>query len=350
MAYLKLLDLSHYQGELNSTTAIYISQNYDGVIIKATEGTTIVDPELDHNVSLFRPLESATFAVGFYHFSDAGNPSAEAQFFLNTLWPLAVGEFVCLDFEDETYANPGVWSWSFMLTINGDPRTNHLLGMEYTTRSILAKNPDGNDWTAIEANCPIWLADPGADPNAQPTYNGVPVPYPVDIEQYGEAAVPGITGLVDQDAAYFSSVTAIQKCGYQIPVSTPIPTVIPLPVTPPPATITPAPVTSPVVSQAGPPVSQAGATSGNGAGVPSVSAPAPAQSSLEHDTLMVFDFLKGKKSYLVGIIMILTALEKYLTGATTLSQFLTTVQGLTGFNGLAVITLRAALAKLDLKL
>lgn len=341
MDYLKLLDLSHYQGDITTITAAQIAAAYDGVIIKATEGTTIVDPDLDNNVAVFRPLESDTFAVGFYHYSDAGNPSAEAQFFLDTLWPLAPGEFVVLDFENETYPTPGVWSWTWMLTVNQDTRTNHLLGMEYTTRSILATDNTGSDWTSILANCPIWLADPGADPNAQPTYDGVPVPYTVDIEQYGEAAVTGIVGLVDQDAAYFSSVTALKKCGYQIPVSTPTPTVIPLPVTPPPATITPAPVTIPVVPSPG-------ATSGNGAGVISVSAPAP--SSLEHDTLMIFDFLRGKKSYLVGLIMILTAFEKYLTGTTTLSQFLTTVQGLTGFNGLAVITLRAALAKLDLKL
>jgi hypothetical protein len=60
-------------------------------------------------------------------------------------------------------------------------------------------------------------------------------------------------------------------------------------------------------------------------------------------------WLSGKKSYIVGAIMVLTALEKYLTGTTTVTQFLTTVQGLTGFNGLAVLALRAAVAKVGEK-
>jgi hypothetical protein len=57
-------------------------------------------------------------------------------------------------------------------------------------------------------------------------------------------------------------------------------------------------------------------------------------------------FLSGYKTYILGTLMFLTALEKYLTGDTTLSQFFTTVQGLIGFNGLSLITLRAAFSKL----
>lgn len=60
-------------------------------------------------------------------------------------------------------------------------------------------------------------------------------------------------------------------------------------------------------------------------------------------------FLRGKKSYILGGLMILTAAEKYMTGDITLSQFITTVQGLMGANGLAVLTLRAAIAKLESK-
>jgi GH25 family lysozyme M1 (1,4-beta-N-acetylmuramidase) len=235
MAYLKLLDLSSYQGVIDSSSAALVAHVYDGVILKATQGVTEVDSDLANNVTVFRPLESDSFAVGFYHFSDAGNPSAEANFFLNALWPLNPGEFVVLDFEDETYSNPGVWSWAFALHIYSDTRTNHLLPMVYTTRSILAINPDGNDWTSIFYNCPIWLADPGQDPNSTPTYDGVPVPYTVDLLQYGEGAVQGIIGLVDQDAAYFTNVDTLKKCGYQPVVveSTNVPMPTQTPSTPP---------------------------------------------------------------------------------------------------------------------
>lgn len=56
-------------------------------------------------------------------------------------------------------------------------------------------------------------------------------------------------------------------------------------------------------------------------------------------------FMKGKKTYILGALMFLIALEKYTTGETTLSQFLTTVQGLYGSMGLGLITMRAALKK-----
>lgn len=61
-------------------------------------------------------------------------------------------------------------------------------------------------------------------------------------------------------------------------------------------------------------------------------------------------FLRGKKTYILGVLMFLVSLEKYITGDTSLSQFLVTTQGIVGFNGLGVLTMRAAVAKLDAKL
>jgi hypothetical protein len=70
--------------------------------------------------------------------------------------------------------------------------------------------------------------------------------------------------------------------------------------------------------------------------------------SLFNQLQVIKTFFAGKKTYLVGAAMFLTALEKYVTGATTLSQFLATVQGLLGFNGLAVLAMRAAVSKIAL--
>jgi hypothetical protein len=60
---------------------------------------------------------------------------------------------------------------------------------------------------------------------------------------------------------------------------------------------------------------------------------------------LIRNFLSGKKTYILGALMFLTALEKYITGSTTLSQFITTVQGLYGTVGIGFITSRAAIAK-----
>lgn len=62
---------------------------------------------------------------------------------------------------------------------------------------------------------------------------------------------------------------------------------------------------------------------------------------------MLIGFLKGKKTYIIGVLMILLTTEKYFTGDITLSQYLTTVQGVVGFNGAGLITLRAALKKIE---
>lgn len=56
-------------------------------------------------------------------------------------------------------------------------------------------------------------------------------------------------------------------------------------------------------------------------------------------------FLAGKKTYIFGALMLLTSLEKYISGETTLSQFITTVQGLYGGVGALAMSLRAAIAK-----
>lgn len=66
--------------------------------------------------------------------------------------------------------------------------------------------------------------------------------------------------------------------------------------------------------------------------------------------MRIIAVLKGYKTYILGTLMFLTALEKYLTGDTTLSQFLTTVQGLFGAVGLSLLTIRAAIGKVEAKI
>lgn len=50
-------------------------------------------------------------------------------------------------------------------------------------------------------------------------------------------------------------------------------------------------------------------------------------------------FARRNSHLIIGILMVLISLEKYTSGTTTLSQFLTTVQGLFGFTGMSVAAL-----------
>lgn len=65
----------------------------------------------------------------------------------------------------------------------------------------------------------------------------------------------------------------------------------------------------------------------------------------------MLNFLKGKKTYILGLLMVLTAIEQYITGDITLSQLMMNIHGVAitiiGANGLGFITLRAAISKVE---
>lgn len=56
-------------------------------------------------------------------------------------------------------------------------------------------------------------------------------------------------------------------------------------------------------------------------------------------------WLRKHSHLVIGVLMVLVSLEKYLTGDFTLSQFLTTVQGLVGFTGMGIASIGDALNK-----
>lgn len=60
----------------------------------------------------------------------------------------------------------------------------------------------------------------------------------------------------------------------------------------------------------------------------------------------IVNLFKGRKTYLASALMLLTGVEKYFTGSHTLSQYITTTQGLFGSVGVLGITIRAAISKL----
>lgn len=61
--------------------------------------------------------------------------------------------------------------------------------------------------------------------------------------------------------------------------------------------------------------------------------------------LTIIRFLRGKKTYIIGTLMVLISLEHLIAGDTTLSQFLTSMSGDMGLNGLGLMALRAAVSK-----
>lgn len=86
------IDISHYQGEIDwqlLRTAYINKTPVRFVIIKATEGASIIDENFQQN---FHDAREHGFIRGAYHFwSNKTDPRSQAQFFINNV-PLEVGD------------------------------------------------------------------------------------------------------------------------------------------------------------------------------------------------------------------------------------------------------------------
>lgn len=73
---LRFIDIASYQGDANINLR---ALDFDGVIIKATEGTNYVNPWCDYHYQIAKSMGKL---IGFYHFANnkLNSPEAEAKF------------------------------------------------------------------------------------------------------------------------------------------------------------------------------------------------------------------------------------------------------------------------------
>ncbi len=98
------VDVSHYQGEID--WELLASQNIDFAFIKATEGSSFVDPKFQYN---FSEAQKQTLAVGAYHFFSFDSKGAsQAQHFINTVPPFdgMLPPVIDLEFYGDKQENP----------------------------------------------------------------------------------------------------------------------------------------------------------------------------------------------------------------------------------------------------
>ena len=155
---LNIIDISSYQGDLN---LVAVSSSIQGVIIKATEGTSYVNPYCDRH---YQQAKSANLLRGFYHFAGNSDPLAEAAFFYrNTLGYLHDGIPV-LDWEGNQTVEwvnrfvrqfhnlTGIWCW-----IYANPWLFNQGGVEPNCARWVASYPEVAHPTFAQAaswNCP----------------------------------------------------------------------------------------------------------------------------------------------------------------------------------------------------
>lgn len=181
---IKGVDVASYQ----STT--YDLTGLDFVFVKATEGTSYVNPKMAAQAKRAR---DAGLVVGFYHFQVRGNPEAQAAYFLSKAGARP-GEILACDWEssaDGTYPS----------NEEKDRFIKECKRLAPQHRTVLYCNRDfwlNRDRTSY-AGDGLWIADPSA-PEGNPR-----VKHAWLYHQYS------ITGGIDRNVANFPTRDALKK-------------------------------------------------------------------------------------------------------------------------------------------
>lgn len=92
-----------------SSDSIIQDSHADGVIVKATQGTSYVNPRCNHQWELAGQLGKLR---GLYHYAGGGNPESEAQYFINNIKNYVGQGILILDWESYQNSSWGDASWS----------------------------------------------------------------------------------------------------------------------------------------------------------------------------------------------------------------------------------------------
>jgi GH25 family lysozyme M1 (1,4-beta-N-acetylmuramidase) len=182
------IDVSRWQGPINWQAVKHAGIQF--VMMKATEGTHRVDPNLHQN---YRGAKDAGIPLGFYHFAHVSNdPVKEAEHYLLTVSGLEAELWHVLDMEHGSldgspYTKSQVSEWS-RLWLNKVQECTGKMPMIYTGASFA-----GTYFEADLCTYPLWVAHYGTNtPMSNPVWDRW------TVFQYSETGrVDGISGHVD---------------------------------------------------------------------------------------------------------------------------------------------------------
>ena len=179
----KGIDVASYQPTTYPTTGVQF------VVIKATEGTTYVNPHMAGQLATARKIGAV---VGFYHFLRPGNIDKQARFFLDTA-PEGAADFLAIDWETESGTAPSC--------AEKDSAIKAVKKLVPHHRVLLYCNRDFwlNRDTTSYCGDGLWIADPGA-PAGKPR-----VQHAWTIHQHATA------GGIDQNVGAFADRDAMLR-------------------------------------------------------------------------------------------------------------------------------------------
>lgn len=159
---LRVVDEASWQEGIDNTIL-----DCDAVIVKATQGTTYVNPICD---SLYQAAKSAGKLLGVYHYASGGNPEAEAEFFINNVQGYLHEAILVLDWESGDNAAWGDSSWVARFCA-------HVVALTGINPMIYVQRSAANQCVGL-GDYGIWLAEypdyavRGWDAYYPPNYSG----------------------------------------------------------------------------------------------------------------------------------------------------------------------------------
>ena len=131
-----------------SSDSIIRDSHAQGVIVKATQGTSYVNPRCNHQYELAGQLGKLQ---GLYHYAGGGNPEAEAQYFINNIKNYVGKAVLILDWESYQNASWGNSNWSLRFA-NEVHRLTNVWPLIYVQESAL--------WQVANcaSKCGVWVA------------------------------------------------------------------------------------------------------------------------------------------------------------------------------------------------
>lgn len=227
MAQTPAIDISQWQGDID-----FGGVPQPIVIMKMSGGDDGLYLDKKANQNYYR-AKAAGKAVGLYHFAGAGDPAAEADFFLRACSPLDPDDVLVLDWEVQ-HSDPVGWCRAFINYIHDRTGVWCMIYLNISTTNRY-------DWSSVMANSGLYIAAPSFgwdDP--------IPVPYPVIMQQGGYIQDPGISGNIDSDM-FFGTIDQFKAYGFHdaAPQPAPTPTPEPTPAPTPDPTPDPSPTPSP---------------------------------------------------------------------------------------------------------
>ena len=155
------IDVSNWQ-----PTTVCRDVAYEFAIIKATEGTSYVDPHCDGH---YQAAKARGKCVGVYHFSRAdlhpgtAGAQAEAEYFVKNITGYVGNAVLILDHEAKSAAQGGpAWAKAFLDTVKNLTKVTPVI---YGSRSAVCTST----YTEIAQQYPLWVAAYGIN-NTHTTY------------------------------------------------------------------------------------------------------------------------------------------------------------------------------------